>query len=131
MIPTYGLSHIALKVKDLERTAAFYHQVFGAVVMYKEDNFIQLQTPGSKDILVFEKADYIPPNQSGILHFGFRLVKPQDVQTLEDEIIEAGGTIKDKGQFVPGEPYVFFYVSDGYVVKVWYESIPEGMEGVD
>lgn len=130
MIYTYGLTHIALKVKDLERTATFYHQVLGAVVMYKEDNFIQLQTPDTRDILVFEKADHIPPNLSGILHFGFRLVKPQDGLTMVDEIIRAGGTIKERGEFVPGEPYVFFYDPDGYEIEVWYEKIPEGMKGV-
>jgi len=130
MIPTYGLTHISLKVKDPLRSAAFYHQVFGTMEMYREENFIQIHTPNSKDILVFEKADIIHPIHSGLKHFGFRLVDPQDIHYLTEEIINAGGTIKEQGEFVPGEPYVFFYDPDGYEVEVWYEKIPEGMEGV-
>ena len=55
MIKTLGLTHIALPVKDVKRAAAFYKKVFGAKEMYKEPEFIQLQTPGSKDIIVFIK----------------------------------------------------------------------------
>lgn len=129
MIPTYGLTHIALKVKDPGRTALFYHRVFGTLEMYREENFIQVQTPNTKDILVFEKADTVPLNHSGILHFGFRLMHPQDIHQVADEIIQAGGVIKEQGEFVPGEPYVFFYDPDGYEVEVWYEKIPEGWRG--
>ena len=32
MIATYGLTHVALNVRDLDRTLAFYQSVFGAVV---------------------------------------------------------------------------------------------------
>ena len=34
---------------------------------------------------------------------------------------KAGGTIKERGEFVPGEPYVFFVDPDGYDVEIWYE----------
>jgi hypothetical protein len=36
-------------------------------------------------------------------------------------IQSAGGTIRDHGEFVPGEPYVFFIDPDGYEVEIWYE----------
>jgi len=124
VIQTYGLTNIALKVKDLDRSVAFYHQLFDARVMYKEDHFVQIQTPGSKDIIVFEKADEIPVNQSGIIHFGFRLMEPVDADKLVAEVIKAGGRIKEQGEFVPGEPYVFFFDPDGYEAEVWYEKIP-------
>ena len=34
---------------------------------------------------------------------------------------EAGGTIREHGEFVPGEPYMFFTDPDGYEVEIWYE----------
>lgn len=43
---------------------------------------------------------------------------------MEEKIIKAGGTIKEKGEFVPGSPYIFFYDPDGYEVEIWYELIP-------
>jgi len=124
MIQTYGLTHIALKVTNLNRSYLFYHQVFGARIMYQSDNFIQVQTPNAKDIIVLEKADKVIHNDTGILHFGFRLVDPNDMETVIKIVKEAGGQIKESGEFVKGEPYVFFFDPDGYEIEVWYEKIP-------
>jgi hypothetical protein len=56
-----------------------------------------------------------------VVHFGFRLQRPEDIQHAEDVVRKAGGTIKERGEFVPGEPYVFFNDPDGYEVEIWYE----------
>ena len=122
MISTYGLTHIALPVKEVHRTAAFYEEVFGCRIMYDHENFIQVQTPGSRDIIVFQQSP-VPSKLHG-LHFGFRLSKNEDLEQLAGTILSAGGTIKDKGHFGPNEPYVFFYDPDGYEVEVFYENIP-------
>ena len=53
MIRTHGLTHIALAVKDAERSFQFYERVFGAVAVYRKPTFIQAQTPGTHDVLVF------------------------------------------------------------------------------
>ena len=42
---------------------------------------------------------------------------------MVERIHSAGGPIKEKGEFVPGEPYVFSNDPDGYEVEVWYELI--------
>ncbi len=96
--------------------------------MYCLENFIQVQTPGSKDIIVFEKQKGISRNMRQSFHFGFRLVKPSSVKTLIKKVKEAGGRIKDSGEFVPGEPFVFFYDPDGYEVEVWFEKIPRSLK---
>jgi catechol 2,3-dioxygenase-like lactoylglutathione lyase family enzyme len=44
MIKTFGLTHIALPVKDVNRSSAFYQKVFGVKEMYKYPDFIQVQT---------------------------------------------------------------------------------------
>ena len=128
MIKTFGLTHIALPVKDVKRSSAFYHKIFGTKEMYRYPDFIQVQTPGSKDIIVFEKqkrkANKIKPG----LHFGFRLPKPSSTKKLIDVIIKAGGKIKETGEFIPGEPYVFFYDPDGYEIEVWFENIPSSLK---
>jgi len=120
---TYGLTHIAIAVRDLDRTLAFYQQVFDVEVMYHQDEFLQVTTPGSNDIIVFEKkkADY--GKTGGIAHFGFRLRQAKDIDEMAERIKTAGGKIIDKGEFVPGEPYVFFKDPDGYEVELWYELI--------
>jgi catechol 2,3-dioxygenase-like lactoylglutathione lyase family enzyme len=120
---TYGLTHIAVAVKDLDQTLAFYQKVFEVKVMYHQDDFLQVTTPGANDIIVFEKkkADY--GKTGGIAHFGFRLRNAKDIEEMAKRIKSAGGTIIDKGEFVPGEPYVFFKDPDGYEVEICYELI--------
>ena len=120
---TYGLTHIAIAVKDLDQTLAFYQKVFEVKVMYHRDDFLQVTTPGANDIIVFEKkkADY--GKTGGIAHFGFRLRDAKDIDEMAERIKSAGGTIIDKGEFVPGEPYVFFKDPDGYEVEICYELI--------
>jgi len=122
---TYGLTHIALVVKDLERTLKFYRQVFDMSVMYHTDDFLQLTTPGCHDILVFEKSENVQAGKGGgIVHFGFRLRDPKGIDDVVERIDQAGGKIKDQGEFLPGSPYVFFEDPDGYEVEVWYELLP-------
>ena len=122
---TYGLTHIAIAVKDLDQTLAFYQKVFEVKVMYHKDDFLQVTTPGANDIIVFEKkkADY--GKTGGIAHFGFRLRDAKDIDEMAKRIKSAGGTIIDKGEFVPGEPYIFFKDPDGYEVEICYELIEE------
>ena len=38
-----------------------------------------------------------------------------------DAVVRAGGTIKEQGEFVPGEPYLFAVDPDGYEIEIWYE----------
>jgi catechol 2,3-dioxygenase-like lactoylglutathione lyase family enzyme len=44
MIKTYGLTHVALAVKDAKRSFAFYRDVFGVIKVYEKGGFIQAQT---------------------------------------------------------------------------------------
>ena len=126
MVKTYGLTHIALAVKDPARSLAFYQKVFGVVPVYQQDDFIQAQTPGSRDVLVFERGTQAG-KPGGVAHFGFRLTTPSDLPTALDAIKAAGGEIRSHGEFCPGEPYVFFVDPDGYEVEIWYE-IPTSVD---
>ena len=122
MIRTHGLTHIALAVRDLDRAARFYRQVFGAVEVYRHDDFVQVQTPGTRDVIVLEQSKRPEAGKSGgIAHFGFRLLRPTDIDRAARAIERAGGIVKRQGEFGPGEPYVFAADPDGYEIEVWYE----------
>ena len=121
MVPTYGLTHLALAVRDPERSFRFYEAVFGAVAVYRHDDFIQAQTPGARDVLVFQRATRGVGKSGGIAHFGFRLTDPGHLSKAIAAVEAAGGRIKSYGEFCPGEPYVFFEDPDGYEVEIWHE----------
>ncbi len=120
-VPTYGLTHVALAVRDPRRSLAFYRDVFGVATVYESEDFIQAQTPGTRDVLVFERDASRAGHAGGVAHFGFRLKDPGDLARAIGRIREAGGEIVEHGEFVPGEPFVFFRDPDGYDVEVWYE----------
>jgi catechol 2,3-dioxygenase-like lactoylglutathione lyase family enzyme len=130
MIRTWGLTHVALAVADLDRASRFYREVFGAVEVYRQPAFVQVQIPDTRDVIVFELRDPAKVGTSGgIAHFGFRLRDPADIDAAAKAVQAAGGTVKSQGEFCPGEPYVFASDPDGYEVEIWYE-IPTPVDPV-
>ena len=119
---TRGLTHIALAVRDPMRSLRFYQAVLGVVPVYEQAAFIQAQTPGSWDVLVFERKRLRAGRRGGVLHFGFRLRRERDIERAARAVEEAGGRVLARGEFCPGEPYVFFADPDGYEVELWYET---------
>jgi catechol 2,3-dioxygenase-like lactoylglutathione lyase family enzyme len=120
-IRTHGLTHIALAVADAKRSLRFYQQVLGVEAVYQKEGFIQAQTPGSRDVLVFEEGKGAVGQAGGVIHFGFRLVDAADIDLALRAVTAAGGKILSHGEFCPGEPYLFFTDPDGYEVEIWYE----------
>ena len=121
-VRTHGLTHVALAVCDVKRSLEFYRTVFGVVPVYEQQGFVQAQTPGSRDVLVFEESSKKRAGRpGGIAHFGFRLVDAADIKAALRAVKAAGGEIIAQGEFCPGEPYLFFRDPDGYVVEIWYE----------
>ena len=102
---TYGLTHVALAVRDVKRSFKFYQQVLGIASVYEGDDSIQAQTPGTRDVLVFERSPKRAGKTGGIAHFGFRLVKPVAVSAIVRKVQRAGGKVLRKGEFAPGLPY--------------------------
>jgi catechol 2,3-dioxygenase-like lactoylglutathione lyase family enzyme len=108
-------------VANAERAFRFYQDVFGVVAVYRADGFIQAQTPGCRDVLVFEETNKPIAGSGGIAHFGFRLVDPADIDEAARAVERAGGEILRLGEFCPGEPYLFCRDPDGYEVEIWHE----------
>ena len=121
MVRTFGLTHLALTVRDVERAFGFYESVFGMVAVFRREDFLQAQTPGARDVLVFEQGERSVRVPGSITHFGFRLTDPRDIDAAAKAVTDAGGSIEEQGEFAPGEPYLFARDRDGYLVEIWYE----------
>jgi catechol 2,3-dioxygenase-like lactoylglutathione lyase family enzyme len=57
----------------------------------------------------------------GIDHFGFRLVRPKDLDGVLAQCIAAGGTLIERGEFAAGMPFAYVRDPDGYTLEIWYE----------
>jgi catechol 2,3-dioxygenase-like lactoylglutathione lyase family enzyme len=79
VIRTFGLTHVAVAVEEFDRASRFYRHRLGAVEVDRRDGFVQLQTPGTRDVLVFEANPKLAGKAGGIAHFGFRLQDPPDI----------------------------------------------------
>ena len=120
MIKTHGLTHISLSVRDPEVSLAFYSRLFGVREYYRDQNSIQVLGPGPHDVIAFERRA-AHGQWGGIDHFGFRLTSPDDIDLAVPEAQAAGGKILRRGEFVPGEPYVYVADPDGYTIEIWFE----------
>ena len=87
---TYGLTHLAIAVKDVERTLKFYQSVFDMEVMYHEKGFLQLTTPGCNDILVFEEKKDAPKKVWAVLN-------PEIVKPSEETLMGVEGCLSIPG----------------------------------
>jgi predicted enzyme related to lactoylglutathione lyase len=121
MVETYGLTHINLAVRDAARSLAFYEQVFGVEEYFRDEATIHAKTPGALDVLTFDQTADRPGESAGIVHFGFRLVRAQDIDVAVGEVERAGGKLLRRGQFAPGYPYAYVSDPDGYEIEIWFE----------
>ena len=121
MIRTHGLTHIALAVADPDRALEFYRRVFGVREYFRDANSVQALGPGPHDVLAFEKRPAQAGAAGGIIHFGFRLTRPEDIDAAVLAVEGAGGTLLSRGEFAPGLPYAFVRDPDGYEIEIWFE----------
>ncbi len=77
--------------------------------------------PGPHDVLAFEKRPSEAGASGGILHFGFRLTRPEDIDAAVASVEAAGGVLASRGEFAPGLPFAFVRDPDGYEIEIWFE----------
>lgn len=121
VVKTHGLSHVALSVADLDRAVGFYRSVFGVKEYFRNETTVQVLGPGEFDVLAFEKRSAEAGAPGGIIHFGFRLTRPEDIDIAVAAVESAGGTVTSRGEFAPGLPFAFVRDPDGYEIEIWFE----------
>ena len=66
-VKTHGLTHAALAVRDPGVILLFYQAVLGVITVYRQVDFIQAQTPGSRG-RAHERSDVRASGQDDSIH---------------------------------------------------------------
>jgi catechol 2,3-dioxygenase-like lactoylglutathione lyase family enzyme len=110
-----GLSHIALKARDLKQTEDFYTGVLGLKVAFRHPpNMLFLTTPGGDDLLNFVKSAARVSGSQGLEHMGFK-VTPTQLKKLEKTLKEHGVKIEGRR----GEDAFYFSDPNGYQIEYY------------
>jgi len=110
-----GLSHIALKTRDLKKTEDFYLKLLGLKVAFRHPpSMIFLTTPGSGDLLNFVKTSRRSSGNQGLEHIGFK-VSAAALRRMERKLDEQGIAIEGRR----GDSA--FYITDpnGYQIEYY------------
>ena len=110
-----GLSHIALKVRDLKITEDFYVDVLGLKVAFRHPpSMIFLTTPGSGDLLNFVKTARRSKAAQGLEHLGLK-VTAAALKKLETKF----KTLKIKIAGRRGKTAIYITDPNGYQLEYY------------
>ena len=122
-VETLGIRHVHLMVGDHDRSVAFYRDVFGMEVGFRDGNILFLHSPSHRDDLALHLAVTDDErarvgDQGGCEHFGITVKDRNQLDDCIALVIAAGGTLVDKGEHAPGVPYAYIADPDGYVIEI-------------
>ena len=122
-VETRGIRHVHLLVRDHARSVAFYRDVFGMEVGFRDGDILFLHSPNRRDDLALhlavtdeEKARV--GQLGGCEHFGITVRDRSRLDECIALVVAAGGTVIDKGEHAPGVPYAYVTDPDGYVIEI-------------
>jgi lactoylglutathione lyase len=125
MITTNGLNHLALPVKDPERSAKFYAGLFNMEIQLSSPDVAFLATVGSDDLIALGRSDVEVVSSRNTMHFGF-VVDPEQfdaaVRTIEEKSVKK---VSEPSERKMGR-YIFIEDPDGYTVEIFEHVTPLG-----
>lgn len=130
----HRMGHLALRVRDLERSIAFYTSIFGMELRWREEGEIAFLSCGQDDLALFQlpagssatsaPAEEAPSAelQPRLDHFGFRVHSAEEVDRAAERIRDAG--VPHCGEPVRHRDGAYsFYVPDpdGHLIQVLFD----------
>jgi catechol 2,3-dioxygenase-like lactoylglutathione lyase family enzyme len=83
------LNHVALTVRDRERSAAFYAEHFGLTQRLHDDEHLMILGSSDGSLLALSEGEP-PPGLPRTNHFGFQLAAHDEVRAARARFREAG-----------------------------------------
>jgi len=118
MITTNGLNHLALPVRDPERSARFYANLFNMEITSSSPEVAFLKTVGSTDMIALNRSEVGVVSGRKSMHFGF-MVDPEQfdaaLRTIAEQAVKKVSEPSSRGI----GRYVFIEDLDGYTIEIF------------
>ena len=124
---TQGLRHLALWVRDIERSTRFYREHFGMKIVWQPDPENVYLSSGSDNLALHQapadRLERLEKKEAQFLdHFGFIVESPEQVEAFFQTLQEAGVPIvKPVRRHRDGSVSFYLADPDGLVIQVLYE----------
>jgi len=119
-----GMHHLALQVKDVRRSKAFYEEIFGMHVVWQPDEHNVYLSSGSDNLALHEDTSgaAVPSGAQYLDHLGFIIDSIDSVKELENAFRAKEVTIvKPFKHHRDGSASFYCADPDGIVIQVLYE----------
>jgi catechol 2,3-dioxygenase-like lactoylglutathione lyase family enzyme len=119
-----GMRHIALKVRDIQRSKAFYQETFGMEVVWEPDPQNVYLSSGADNLALHELSKGVQPSSSEqqLDHLGFVVESIERVRELEKEFRTRGVKIVHPFKLHRDDSASFYCADpDGILIQVLYE----------
>ncbi|MFC4401690.1 VOC family protein [Gracilibacillus xinjiangensis] len=123
--PNTFVSHVKIKVQDLDRSIQFYQQIVGFDIFEKTENTVQLTADGKTSILSLERPEGVQPKESrttGLYHFAILLPTRKDLADFVFHVVNEGVQLGASDHLV--SEALYFSDPDGNGIEVYADRDP-------
>jgi catechol 2,3-dioxygenase-like lactoylglutathione lyase family enzyme len=124
---TLGLRHVALNVRDVQKSKAFYIQVMGMRVVWEPDPRNAYLSSGSDNLALHElpAGERLDKSQS-LDHLGFMVESIDEVRAWADDLAEKGVSVSQPPRtHRDGSFSLYLRDPDGNLIQILY--IPDAL----
>ncbi|MFC2949520.1 VOC family protein [Virgibacillus sediminis] len=123
--PTTFVSHVNIKVEDLQRSLQYYQEVIGFDILEKTSSTAKLTTDGKTSILSLEQPENVIPKQgrtTGLYHFALLLPEKRDLANIVVHLVNKGIRFGSSDHLVSEALYL--HDPDGNEIEIYIDRDP-------
>lgn len=122
MPPINGMLETALYVDDPEKSAQFYHRIFGFIPFSSGERLTAMRIADKQVLLLFKKGlssqlPTLPHDGTGRLHLAFAIDAKQ-LEAWQQWLIDCGVKVEERKKWERGGTSLYFRDPDGHLVEV-------------
>ena len=117
-----GLRHVALNVRDVQKSLEFYSKVLGMKLEWMPDEDNAYLTSGQDNLALHKLPPGVEPGKiQTINHIGFVVRRPEDVDRWAEQIRRHGlSLVQEPKTHRDGARSFYFHDPDGLLIQLIY-----------